>query len=393
MQATADDAPDLRLGAISFAGRRLADRQLDLALALGCERVICVASAIDSQVLALQHRVEAAGAQFNVIAGAAPLLALVHANDELVAIADGLLLAPDAALNALAGGPGVLVLPVETGMAAGFERIDLNHAWAGIVAMPGRLVERLAELPPDCDPVEGLLRIALQGRVPKRVLPEAVLAEGRWAPIRARHQLAELEPGWFRRHAAAPDWHAPGRALARLAVRRFGGRMLERGLRPELFVALGLAVSAAGIACAWLWSGIAALVLLAAGWLGIEGGTAFAALARGGIGEQAHSGRFAAAPEWFVDFALVAILASGLPGTWLERLFAPLVLAGVLRLAARQFPPRWAELPQDRAVLALVLAIAVAFGGLFPAVALLALAFIALLLLGLPRGPARLTQT
>ena len=108
---------------------------------------------------------------------------------------------------------------------------------------------RLAELPPDCDPVEGLLRIALQGRVPKRVLPEAVLAEGRWAPIRSRHQLAELEPGWFRRHAAAPDWRAPGRALARLAVRSFGGRMLERGLRPELFTALGVAVSAAGIAC------------------------------------------------------------------------------------------------------------------------------------------------
>ena len=393
MQATADDAPDMPLGAIPFAGRRLAERQLDLALALGCERVVCVAGGIDSQVLALQHRVEGAGAQFNVISGAAPLLALVHANDELIAIADGLLLAPDAANNALAGGPGVLVLPVETGMAAGFERIDLNHAWAGVLAMPGRLVERLAELPPDCDPIEGLLRIALQGRVPKRVLPEALLAEDRWAPVRARHQAAELEPAWFRRHAAAPDWHAPGRALARLAVRRFGGRLLERRLRPELLAALGAILSGAGAVCAWFWSSVPALALLAGGALCVEGATAFAALARGGMGQQMRLGKFDNAPAWCVDVALVVILALAMPGAWLERLFAPLVLVGLLRLAAGMVSPRWAELSEDRATLAVLLAVASAFGLPFPAVAGLALGLLALLLFGLARGSARLTQT
>src|SRR3569623_856203 len=131
---------------------------------------------------------------------------------------DGLLLAPDEAQKALAGGAGVLVLPVEAGLAAGFERIDLNHAWAGVLAMHGRLVERIAELPPDCDPVSGLLRIALQGRVPKRVLPEAVLTEERWALVRTRHQLAALDPGWIQRHAAASAWRAPGKALVCLVV-------------------------------------------------------------------------------------------------------------------------------------------------------------------------------
>ena len=56
--------------------------------------------------------------------------------------------------------PGVLVLPVEAGVAAGFERIDINHAWAGALRMPGRIVAGLGDLPADWNPVAALLRLA-----------------------------------------------------------------------------------------------------------------------------------------------------------------------------------------------------------------------------------------
>jgi hypothetical protein len=391
-QATADDAPDMPLGALSLAGRSLAERQLDLALALGCERIVCVSGGIDRQLLALQHRVEAAGAQFNIVNGPRQLLGLIGASDELVVIADGLLLAPDEAQTALAGGAGVLVLGVEAGVVAGFERIDLNYAWAGVLAMPGRLVERLAELPPDCDAIAGLLRIALQGRVPRRVLPEAVLADERWALIRTRQQVAELGSGWFRRHAAAPDWRAPGRALARLAVRHFGGRLLERSFRPEWLSGLGLVSVAAGVATAWVGVSMAALALLVAGWLLGEGGTALAALAQAGLGGRARPQRLRTAAGWLLDCGLVAILALSLAGTWPERLFAPLMLTGLARVAARAIPARWACLAEDRAVLALALIAAAGFGVLLPAIEVLALALLALLL-GLSRRTKQLTQT
>ena len=80
-QASADDAPDVALGALALGGRSIAERQLDFALALGCERIVCIADGPDPRVLALQHRAEAAGAQFNLIAGARWLVTLVHAND------------------------------------------------------------------------------------------------------------------------------------------------------------------------------------------------------------------------------------------------------------------------------------------------------------------------
>ena len=392
LQATADDAPDMALGALTLGGRTIAERQLDFALALGCERIVCIADGLDPRVLALQHRTEAAGAQFNLVSGARWLVGLIHANDELVAIADGLLLAPDEAQKALAGGAGVLVLPVEAGLAAGFERIDLNHAWAGVLAMHGRLVERIAELPPDCDPVSGLLRIALQGRVPKRVLPEAVLTEERWALVRTRHQLAALEPGWFQRHAAASDWRAPGKALARLAVRRFGAVLLERRVRASALTGAGLLLAALGIVAAGFGGAIGAFVLFAAGWLLAEGGSALATLALVGLDSDRGPERFAKLADWLFDLALVAIVALALSGAWPERAFAPVILVGLLRIAARLAPPRWSDALEDRALLAVLLALATTVAVLLPAVELLAVAVLALLL-GLLRGTAQLTQT
>ena len=49
----------LRVGGVA-----LARHQLGLALALGCERVICVAPVVDADLVGLQHVTEAGGARF-----------------------------------------------------------------------------------------------------------------------------------------------------------------------------------------------------------------------------------------------------------------------------------------------------------------------------------------
>ena len=206
---------------ISFGGKTIAQRQIELVLALGCERVVCLADNLGPALIALQHQVEAAGAKFHVISVPRALCGLVYATDELIVLGDGLLPLAEEARAILAKGNSVVVLPSETGISAGFERIDMNYAWAGALAMPGKLVERLNELPQDCDGVASLLRIALQSKVPERSLPETVLGEGRWAVLGSNQDAASLEPSWFRRYVPKSDLFAPGRWLAFGVAARF----------------------------------------------------------------------------------------------------------------------------------------------------------------------------
>ncbi len=388
----AEDDPATPLAALALAGRTLGERQLELALALGCERIVCLSQGLDRGLIALQHRAEAAGAKFNLVSGPRPLAGLVNAADELVVVADGLLPAISEATAAMAGGAGVLVLPVEAGLAAGLERIDLNHAWAGLLAMPGGLVERLNQLPPDCDPISALLRIALQGRVALRNLPEAVLSEHRWGLITGHGQIDELEPEWLRRHAAQPSVFAPGRAAARLLVRRAGSSLLAKGWRPWGLTAAAVACAGMGIAAAWLALPLAGILLCALGWMVLEGGQALSAIDHADSGADEGPDRIAAAASYAVDCAFIAVLAFALAGSWTERFYPPLILLGMVRIGGGLIGAKWAEFIQDRALLALVLALAIFANALLPSIELMTLALIAAIL-GLIRGSAQLTRT
>lgn len=391
MTDRAGDARDLPLASLALAGRTLAERQLDLVLALGCERVVCLSQGLDKGLIALQHRAESAGAKFNVIAGPRPLAGLVSAADELVVVVEGLLPAIAEAKQVLEGGAGVLALPVEAGIAAGFERIDLNHAWAGVLMMPGRLVERLTQLPADCDAISALLRIALQGRVPYRALPETLLAERRWALVRNQAQLAELEPVWLRRHVAAPTLFAPGRALARIAMRRAGSALLEKGWKPAYLSGAGVLLAGLGVIAAWFGHGASGIVACGLGWLGVEAACALGSIAGAGAEEKSNDDKSGTLAAIIVDLLLVWVLGLTLSGTWHERLFAPIVLIAVARLSGRLIEARPAEMIQDRALLALLLAIAGSTGVLLPITQLLAFAVL-ILLLALSRGNPQLTQ-
>ncbi len=387
----AGDAPETSLAALSLAGRSLAERQLELVLGLGCERIVCLSNGLGRDIIALQHQAEASGAKFNLIAGPRQLAGMVNSADELVVVAGGLLPAAGEAKSALAGGAGVLVLPVEAGIAAGFERIDLNHAWAGVLAMPGTLVERLSQLPPDCDAISALLRIALQGRVPERALPEAVLAERRWALVTSAAQLEELEPEWLRRQIAPPSPFAPGRAIARIGIRAGGAKLLAKGWKPGFLAAGGALLAGFGVVAAWFEQGASGIALCGLGWLTVEAGDALASLGRTGLDGQRKESRALPLAAIAIDLAFVAVLALALPGTRAERLFAPLVLLGLTRVAGALIGGKWAQLVQDRVALALLLVLASSAAALLPAIQLFSLALIAALL-GFSRGFAQITR-
>jgi hypothetical protein len=122
------------------------------------------------------------------------------------------------------------------------------------------------------------------------------------------------------------------------------------------------------------------LLLAGLGWLAGEAAGGLRAIARAGIRRKEGPAWPWTALGWGIDAAFVAILAfaSALPVP--QALFAPLVLIGLLRIAPRLLKGASAIALTDRALLAVVLAIAAAAGGLTATVEVLAILLLALFL-------------
>ena len=368
MLDSAGEPGDGRKAFISFGGKTIAQRQIELVLALGCERVVCLADNLGPALIALQHQVEAAGAKFHVISVPRALCGLVYATDELIVLGDGLLPLAEEARAILSKGNSVVILPSETGISAGFERIDMNYAWAGALAMPGKLVERLNELPQDCDGVASLLRIALQSKVPERSLPETVLGEGRWAVLGSNQDAASLEPSWFRRYVPKSDLFAPGRWLAFGVAARFGVSWLNRGIRAGHVLLIAGLLLLVAIALGWLVSVPAAFLVLALAWVTADAAKAMDAGVKAGAASSPFYTRAMQVFAGVADLAIIFLLATamdGLFGSIGELLFTPVALVGLIWLVPAVSQRRWGYILCDRVLLALVLALG-ALAGILP---------------------------
>lgn len=395
MLETAGAAPAGLRAALPVGGISLARHQLTIALALHCERIVCIARTLDPEIAAVQHAAEEAGVAFHLIGETRPLVGLVTSIDEVVVLADGLLAAPEDIAPLLDAGSCVLVQPIETGLPGGFERIDLNHAAAGAMRVPGRLVERLADLPADCDAASALQRIALQAGTKQVMLPSGLHDGGTWRLVRSEGEAQQAEGEWIKARTAANSGTTPTEVLIRSAVRTFGPALLHggsggHGLRIGAFLGLSLALGTA-------WFGLAVLAFLLAGlsWaarrcsellLDIER----QALLRSGsalAGEDAFA--------WLLDAVLVTVIAwnvAGIPDNlgFVGAAFPAFMLIAMFRLVPRALGGKWTEWLSDRGLVAIVLA-AIALGGLqVQVVGALAAAF-ALFAAAWPRAPVQLT--
>jgi len=354
------------------AGRSVAARQLDFALACGCELVVVHGHGASREAIALRHRAEAAGARFQTITHAQALIGLVGEGDSLLALQPGLLPAAPAAIADLAEGARVLVLPAGPGVLAGFERIDLDRAWAGALVVPGHLLARLATLPEDIAPAPALLRVALQNRVAETRLPPGAIEDGSWTLLRSPEQARAFESGWLRRAAGLGGGSALSRRIAGLVLHRRGGALAEQrwagaGLLGGFVLTLIAALAAARFAQPWL---AFALVALAA-----PVGEAAIGLAR------IRAAPFGSARHWpklrhLVDATLGVCAVLTIEGLWYRSLFGPVVLiAGLVLLDRRALAPRM-QWMRDRGVVAAALA---ALAGLaMPEPAVMALAVLVL---------------
>ena len=362
LEPSADDATTPR-GLLRLGGRSIAHHQLATALALGCERVICLADGLPGEVIVLQHAAERAGASFQVTGDGRAVAQLVKPDDELLVFSDGLVAAPEAVSTLLGGRSGVVVQPVESGMTAGYERIDLNHAGGGVMRLPGRLAAGLADLPGEWNPVSALLRIAVQSSLRQVVLPQSLTSNGRWALVRSDGEAHRLEPAWLRQHTVHRDGTGPGRWLAARMVERLGPALLHAGTRPHI-VSLGAAALALlALGSAWFGAFSAAFAGLGLAWL-VRRSAAILA--------RVHGERPVGQTRWLdpetgfgilLDLGFVAIaawrLAAAHPiaNAYIVGGFTALVLVGLARLLPSLFADApWSGWLEDRLIFAMVLA-------------------------------------
>lgn len=361
---------------LRVGGATLARHQLALVLALGCERIICIARSLDSDVMELQHAAEAAGAKFHAVTGPRGLMGLISTVDNVVALSEGLLAAPDAAA-ALLSGPAVLVQPVESGLKAGFERIDAVNAAGGAIRIPGRLVERLADLPPDCDAFSSLQRIALQAGVAQRPVPHDVLESGRWRLVRDEVEAHAAEDAWIRLHTQTDGGASATDLIARVAVRGIGPALLHAGTGGKAVVGAGAVAFLLALGAGWFGFSSAGFLLAAAAWLLRTSGEQLLRVERDSM--QLPRSRLSRLVPfgWLLDGALIALIAWGLPpsaqASLVETLFAPLAFLGLARLLSRAVPDAAGRWLGDRLIMSGTLAIASLAGHLSAAIAILSI--------------------
>jgi len=392
MLEPASDAAGRLRAFLTIGSGTVAEHQLALALALESQRIVCLARGMSGELITLQHRAERAGAQFHVISDARGLSALVTAGDEVLVLADGLVVIPQPALDLLKGSHMVLVQPAEIGLPAGYERIDLETASAGAMRIPGRLVERLNELPADCDVVSALTRIALQGGVSRRELPDALRIDQGWHLARTESEAESIEAGWIGRQLAASGVTDFGHLLASLVTRLLAAPLFHAGNGGTALAAVAGVLLVLALSFGWFGFPAAGLVTAAVAWLIRICASAMLRMERTFLGTPDGRWRRKKIYSWALDASLVAILTWNLTDTDLysfwQRLFGPVMLLAMIRLLPRVIAERWTAWVEDRLLLALALALAAAFGRLAPAVTLLAMGLAALEIL----WPARQTR-
>ena len=360
-----------------FAGRPLLSHQIDYALDAGAEAIICLCGGINAQIIACQHRTEDAGARFQALEDSHRIAAIVKPDDQVLVLQDGLL--PGEKLTpAFDGDPTVYCLKAEPAVPLGFERIDADLAWAGVLVTRGEAVNRLTDLSADSDPASALLRIALQSGAAQRVIDIDESGARDWLTGPDQTQSA-AERRWIAAKSDFAGFDKPGKAVAQRAAARLArdiiGTRFEHGP-----MVLGVVCGASALLAAVNGLMVVSLLLALLAALAFYGQQIVQLLSRG----SRPSGRMKALlplPSIFLDVVMAGslVLPPALRTSWLAW-FLALMLVVLRRVCARTDASAFSRTLSDRSVVIGGLLLGTLIGSPFAAAALLLLAMSANLL-------------
>ena len=342
---------------LHVGGLSIARQQAGLALNLGCARIIALTPTVGPEILELQQQVEGRGAQFHAITSGRALSGLVTIADELIVLEDGLIADPDEAPRLLEAGQGIMVQPAGSEASAGFERLDVDFASGGAMRLPGRLVDRLTELPEDSDPVAALTRLALQAGLPRRQLSAERGPGLGWAIIHDDAEAHALESAWLQRRMPEFADVSPSSWLSRQLAARLGPALLHMPRGNLTLLAATIVLTLLGLGSGWLGWPALGLCLCLIG-VGIN-------QTREILNAVECNALFMPAPRfansaslgWGIDLVQVLLAGWGAPsiaGGINPPMFAAAMVLLTSRLARAILKSKWRGWLGDRGLLALV---------------------------------------
>lgn len=365
---------------LQLGGRSVLEWQIDIALDAGCQRVICLTERNWPQLEPIRHALERKGLQFHAISTPAQLVGLLSADQEILAIGDGVVLDRELARQALGRGRMVATVPADPAINAGFERIDGQNAWGGLLLTRAQVAEKLAEMPADSNVISLMIRLALQGGTPLATLGDNALANGELLLAQDIGSLQHREHALLNASARSASWWGPGRAVAHILARKMAPQGLDRG--PIWAGIAGAVLLAASIAFTLYGTIAAAFLALALAAFAASLSRAVADLRSSllGLGQKT---RFTPIFRVLLDVSFIFSMAWPVAlDTMLDHLFAPMVLVCALRLAEMAAIAKLAPLWRDRVVLGVILAAATVFGVLPEIIAIITLIALGLCLFG-----------
>ena len=364
--------------ALELGGRSLAEWQAQLAIALGCERIICLCNSADETVLHLQSWVEAQGLAFHAIRGNLQLVGLIKAQDELLLLSDGLVADAKLAQTFAEDGlrKGIATIPSDHPLSQkfpdDFERIDRNRSWAGFALLGTGQVHKLADMPPDHDATSLLLRLALQSGEECRDLNLALSDVSNWQIAASASDLAEREEKLVKQVVAKPDWSGPGQAMASSFASFVGTRHIQTG--PEIVLGTSAVLGILALTISGFGFQPTAISLGAAGCLVAQIGFAWRNM-RSRLWGMELQDRFAKYISRAQDAVVCLILLAAVFSiSQLPALLAlPLLAIGLFQAAAEDARAKLAVFWADRALQMLIFATAAAIEFLPEALGLFAI--------------------
>jgi hypothetical protein len=371
-------------GALPLADGQLGMLQVDLARQAGAGEILYLIGSVGEKVRQVEAYAEACGMTFHLVRSVADISVRLASDDELLIIADGLYVAPGD-MEQVARETGTFVSSFAPGDGARslierFERIDINHVWAGLACVRARDLVDARDLPEDWSVQSALLRLAVQRGYRRQVLPFALAEAGRLAIVR---DAAEAEALALQELAGASG--AWGARLVRLspvqtvARRAWAARWIQPVLRGA---ALALPVGAIGLAVAG-WSMTALGLLVVGRFAGHAANRLFGRFAASVLPAAEHTARDAAFALAFIAITILTVAASDR----LAGLFVALILPGLALVLNRLRPapagslPRfWLGLARSPSLVALAAFVAIPFGAMLPVLMAWTLMLVALML-------------
>ncbi|MDM7928118.1 hypothetical protein [Blastomonas fulva] len=357
-------------GALPLANGQLAMLQVDLARQAGAGEILCLVGSVGERVRQIEAYAASCGVEFHLVRSVADISVRLASDDELLIIADGLYVAPEE-IEPMARQSGTFVASFAPGDGARslierFERIDINHVWAGLACVRARDLVEARDLPEDWSVQSALLRLAVQRGYRRQVLPFALAEAGRIAIVRDGAEadalaLQELA-GSSGTMGARLVRMAPVQALAR---RAWAARWINPALRVS---ALALPLGAIGLAVAD-WSMTALALLVGGRAAGHAADRLFGRFAARTLPAAERAARDLAFALAFIAVTVLTVAASDR----LAGLFVSLILPAMALILGRisgPLPRLWVQLARSPSLVAVAAMLAIPFGVMLPALML-----------------------